>query len=157
MNIKRNMYSQNGTFFVGQKNLEVWESKIWVLKINAFWANGCLNLMTKMAFDKALLKGSTLYNKTLTQLKNQMGDSKFWSGLMKMKDQFLACDYSHVSDGSQTWFREDKWISEKPFSVVYPALHKILRRKYAIILYNLSSIPLNVSFRRALVGSNLKY
>lgn len=58
--------------------------------------------MTKMAFDKALLKGSTLYNKTLTQLKNQMGDSKFWSGLMKMKDQFLACDYSHVSDGSQT-------------------------------------------------------
>ena len=58
MNIKRNIDSLSGVIFVGLKNLEDWGSKIWISKINAFGPNGCLNLLMKRVFGKALLKGS---------------------------------------------------------------------------------------------------
>jgi hypothetical protein len=37
-----------------------------------------------------LLKNKYLKNKTLTQVQHMPGDSQFWAGLMKVKEEFLS-------------------------------------------------------------------
>lgn len=59
---------------------------------------------------------------------------------MKVKDQFLACCHFGVRDGSQSRFWEV--VGDEPFSVAYPILYKIMRRKDATISHTLSSIYL---------------
>jgi hypothetical protein len=39
------------------------------------------------------------------------GDSHFWAGLMKVKDEFLSMGRFDLGDGSQVQFWEDSWIS----------------------------------------------
>jgi hypothetical protein len=38
--------------------------------------------------------------------------------------------------------------------VKYPSLYNIVRKKHALVAQMLSTTPLNVSFRRVLVGEN---
>jgi hypothetical protein len=60
-----------------------------------------------------------------------------------------------VQDGSQTRFWEDLWLGKEPLSVKYPALYNLIKKKNMSVAQVLSTTPLNVSFRRALVGVNL--
>ena len=83
-------------------------------------------------------------------------DSHFWKGLMNVKTEFMRYGRFNLMDGTQIKFWEDTWLGNQPLSVRFPALFNIVRRKHDSVATVLSSIPLNVSFRRALVGNNLR-
>jgi hypothetical protein len=85
-----------------------------------------------------------------------LGDSQFWAGLMKVKDEFLSLGKFELGDGSQVRFWADVWITPHPLKLIFPALYNIVRRKGASVRTVLSTIPLNVAFRRSLVGVNLQ-
>jgi len=83
------------------------------------------------------------------------GDSQFWSGLMKVKDKFLRFGSFKVNTGLNTRFWEDKWLGNFKLQQRFPSLYRIVRRKEVSVASVFSSIPLNISFRRGLVGNNL--
>jgi hypothetical protein len=56
----------------------------------------------------------------------------------------------------QIRFWEDKWLSNEPLNLKYPALFNIVHRKHDTVANILHTTPLNVSFTRALLGNNLE-
>ena len=85
-----------------------------------------------------------------------LGDSQFWAGLMKFKREFLSLGKFDLGDGSQVRFWEDSWIRPRPLKSLFPALYNIVRKKNASVRSVLSTTPLNVAFRRSLMGVNLQ-
>jgi hypothetical protein len=53
-------------------------------------------------------------------------------------------------------FWEDSWISPHPLKTLFPSLYNIVRKRSASVRSVLSTIPLNVAFRRSLMGVNLQ-
>ena len=51
-------------------------------------------------------------------------------------------------------FWKDKWMGHQAFKTRYPNLYNMVRKMQATVAEVLQSDPLNVSFRRALVGKN---
>jgi hypothetical protein len=82
---------------------------------------------------------------------------------------FLERGRFSVQDGAETRFWQDLWLGDEPLMTKYASLYNIARKKnvtkYAS-LYNiarkknvsvaqvLSTEPLNISFRRAVIGEN---
>lgn len=83
-------------------------------------------------------------------------DSHLWKVLLSVKDQFLSLGYFRLKDRPQIRFWEDKWLSNEPLNLKYPALFNIVRRKHDTVANILHTTPLNVSFTRALLGNNLE-
>jgi hypothetical protein len=81
-------------------------------------------------------------------------DSHFWSRLMEGKEAFLRYGSFRLQNGKQIQFWEDKWLGNYSFQHQYPSLYNIVRRKYATMEGVLSTVPLNVSFRRFLNQNN---
>ena len=102
-----------------------------------------------------ILRNKYLKNCTLSQISKKAGDSHFWSSLMAVKDQFLNLGRFKLVSGNQIRFWEDNWLGNWKLKDQFPNLFNIVRRKHATIAEVLSSNPLNVSFRRALVGDKL--
>ena len=102
-----------------------------------------------------LLKKKYLSGKTLTQVTKQPGDSQFWGGLLEIKEHFLQRGKFQINNGKQARFWEDWWLGSKPLMQQYPSLYNIVRRRNQTVASALGSIPLNISFRRALVGDKL--
>jgi hypothetical protein len=75
---------------------------------------------------------------------------------MNAKDQFLRLGNFILQSGNQTRFWEDKWIGANSFQVQYPNLYNLVKEKSATVQRVFSTTPLNVSFRRSLVGANLQ-
>jgi hypothetical protein len=73
---------------------------------------------------------------------------------MEVKRLVLERGRFKIQDGTQTRFWEDLWIGREPLMTKYPSLYNIVRKKNASVAQVLSTTPLNVSFRRALVGDN---
>jgi hypothetical protein len=73
---------------------------------------------------------------------------------MEVKKLMLERGRFKVQDGAQTRFWEDLWIGQEPLMQRFPSLYNIVRKKNATVAQVLSTTPLNVSFRRALVGDN---
>jgi hypothetical protein len=73
---------------------------------------------------------------------------------MEVKNLVLERGRFQVQDGSQTRFWEDLWLGREPLNVKYPALYNLVKKKNMSVAQVLSTTPLNVSFRRALVGVN---
>jgi hypothetical protein len=71
---------------------------------------------------------------------------------MEVKDLVLQRGRFRVQDGSQTRFWEDLWLGKDPLMVIKPNLYNIVRKKNVSVAQVLSTTPLNVSFRCALVG-----
>jgi hypothetical protein len=103
-----------------------------------------------------LIKKKYLRDKTLTQVQYMPGDSQFWAGLLKVKDEFLSMGRFDLGDGTQVRFWEDSWITPRPLKTIFPALYNIVRKKSASVRTVLSTTPLNVAFRRSLMGPNLQ-
>jgi hypothetical protein len=101
-----------------------------------------------------MLRKKYLKGKTLSEVERRKGNSHFWSGLMEVKNLVLERGRFQVLDGSQTRFWEDLWLGREPFSVKYPALYNLVKKKNLPVAQVLSTTPLNVAFRRALVGFN---
>jgi hypothetical protein len=60
-----------------------------------------------------------------------------------------------MNNGSQARFSEDIWLGQRPFCESYPQLFTIVRKPHATVQSVLSTLPFNLSFRRALVGDKL--
>jgi hypothetical protein len=122
--------------------------------------NKCLlsKWIFKLANEEGLwqeiLKKKYFKDKRLSQVMRKRGDSHFWSGLIEIKGLVLDRGQFKVQDGTQTRFLEDLWIDNEPLTEKYPSLYNIVRKKSASMAQVLSTTPLNVSFRRAIVGEN---
>ena len=75
---------------------------------------------------------------------------------MEIKEQFLERGRFVVQNGQQTRFWEDLWIGHEPLRQQYPSLYAIVRKKNQSVASVLRARPLNISFRRALVGDKLR-
>jgi hypothetical protein len=101
-----------------------------------------------------ILKKKYLKDKTPTQAQKKKGDSHFWSGFMDVKNILLERGRFIVQDGTQTRFKEDLWIGDRPMMERFPSLYNIVRKKNVTVAHVLGAVPLNISFRRGLVGDN---
>jgi mannosylglycoprotein endo-beta-mannosidase len=113
-------------------------------------------LLNEDGIWQQLLRNKYLRDKTLTQVQYLPGDSQFWAGLMKVKEEFLSLGKFDLGDGSQVRFWEDVWIRPRPLKSLFPALYNIVRKKSASVRTVFSMTPLNVAFRRSLVDGNLQ-
>jgi len=102
-----------------------------------------------------LLRNKYMRDKPLALLEKKPRDSHFWKGLMGVKNQFLNLGRFKLVSGDQLRFWEDIWLGNQPLKFRYPVLFNIVRKKHATVANVLSSSPLNISFRRALVGNKL--
>jgi hypothetical protein len=75
---------------------------------------------------------------------------------MNVKDTFMGFESFKIKDGSQTRFWMDTWLGNLPLKDKFPSLFNIVRRKQDSVASVLASVPLNISFRRNLVGRNLR-
>jgi hypothetical protein len=73
---------------------------------------------------------------------------------MKAKATFLMHGSFHLNNGKQICFFEDKWLGNYSFQQQYPSLYNIVRRKNLTVESVLSTVPMNVSFRRFLTQNN---
>ena len=71
---------------------------------------------------------------------------------MRVKPLFFNKAKILVGDGANTRFWEDTWLGETPLALQYPTLYNIVQRREAYVASVLQSMPLNISFRRTLVG-----
>lgn len=74
---------------------------------------------------------------------------------MKVKTDFLRLGSFTLHNGSQIRFWEDVWLGQTRFSQLYSSLYNIVHRKHATVAEVLGSLPIHISFRRALVGDKL--
>ncbi|WVZ96424.1 hypothetical protein U9M48_042062 [Paspalum notatum var. saurae] len=102
-----------------------------------------------------LLRNKFLKGKSLSQTNKKAKNSHFWKSVMGVKDQFLNLGRFKLVSGNQIRFWEDIWLDNQALKDQHPNLFNIVRNKHATVAEVLNSIPLNVSFRRALVGNRL--
>jgi len=57
-----------------------------------------------------LLHNKYLGSKSLTQVTRKPGDSQFWAGLMRVKDDFMQWMSFKIQNGEQARFWENKWL-----------------------------------------------
>jgi hypothetical protein len=102
-----------------------------------------------------LLRNKYLRSKPLVQVEWKPGDSCFWLGLMKVKQDFLRFRTFEIRNGSQVRFWEDRWLAGIALKNQYPSLYNIVRRKFETIETVLKSDNINLAWRRSLIGSKL--
>ncbi|WVZ82089.1 LOW QUALITY PROTEIN: hypothetical protein U9M48_029391 [Paspalum notatum var. saurae] len=102
-----------------------------------------------------LLRNKYIKDKPLAEVEKKARDSHFWKGLMGVKDQFLNLGRFKLVSGNQLRFWKDIWLGNQALKFKYPNLFNIVRKKRATVADVLSSSPLNISFRRGLVGNKL--
>ena len=100
-----------------------------------------------------ILRAKYLQSKTLSQVTVRPTDSPFWKGLMRVKSAFLNRTKFVVRNGTSTRFWEDTWLGEAPLAIQYPSLYTIVQQRDAYVATVLQSNPLNIQFRRTLVGN----
>jgi hypothetical protein len=131
-------------------------SWIYSFKINVFLAKWLVNLLNTEGTWQSLLCNKYLRTKTLTQVSAKPNDSHFWRCLMHIKDEVLSKGSFIIKDGTSTRFWEDTWLGDKPLKDTYPSVYHIARDRKVTISKVMSSVPLNISFRRSLVDNNLR-
>jgi hypothetical protein len=94
---------------------------------------------------------------TIAQVQRKPGDSHLWSSLMKVKESFLNLGLFQLCNGKNVRFWEDKWVKNFSLNELYPILFTITRKKHISVASFFSTVPINISFRRGLVGHNLTY
>ena len=123
--------------------------------------NACLlskwlfNLVNEDGLWQELFRKKYLKNKTIGEAQWKPGDSHFWSGLMKVKDQFLELSSFKLHNGNNIRFWEDKWLGSFTLKEQYPSLYNIARKKQVLVAQVFSCRPFNLMFRRALIGDKL--
>ena len=109
-------------------------------------------LLNEQGVWQELLSNKYLGGKTLAQVKSKPSDSPFWKGVLKNQKDFFSNDYFIIGNGQGTRFWEDTWLGDTPLSVQYQSLFNIVRHKDVLVADVLSNTPLNIEFRRALIG-----
>jgi hypothetical protein len=112
-----------------------------------------VKLLNEDGLWQQMLKKKYLKRRTLSRVAKKKGDS-FLGRSNGGKDLVLQRGRFRVQDGSQTRFWEDLWLGKDPLIVKHPSLYKLVRKKNMSFVQVLSTTPLNVSFRRVLVGDS---
>jgi hypothetical protein len=112
-------------------------------------------LLTTDGTWQELIRNKYLGSKPLSQAIWKPGDSHFWSGLMKVKSDFLRFGSFSITNGTQIRFWEDKWLGTSPLREQYPSLYHIVRHKQATVAELCGTLPFNFTWRRDLIGSKL--
>jgi hypothetical protein len=99
-----------------------------------------------------LLHTKYLSQKTLSEVRAKPMDSPFWKGLMRVKDKFISRGYFKIGDGSAVRFWEDIWLGDTPLASQYPSLFNIVQHRNVTVAQVLAHSPLNIRFRRLLIG-----
>jgi len=99
-----------------------------------------------------LIRKKFLKRKTITQVVRRPGDSQFWIGLMRIKENFFQLGKFKIQNGTQTRFWEDVWLGHTPLKLQYPHLYNITYRKNKTVAEVVGFEPPNVDFRRSLHG-----
>jgi hypothetical protein len=94
---------------LGVRNLEI-QNKCLLSK----WLFSLIN--TEGAWVQ-LIRNKYMGTKTITQVTRNPGDSQFWSGLMRVKDDFLNMGRFQLEDGKQIRFWEDTWLGDSALKV----------------------------------------
>ena len=79
-------------------------------------------------------------------------DSPFLKGLMRTKECFFRRVKFLIGNGMSTRFGEDTWLGETPLAIQYPTLYNIVQCKEDYVSTVFQTTPLNIQFRRSLVG-----
>jgi hypothetical protein len=104
-----------------------------------------------------LLRRKYVQDGTIAQVQRKPGDSHLWSGLMKVKEYFLNLGLFQLCNGKTVRFWKDMWVKNFSLNELYPILFAITRKKHISVASVFSTVPLNISFRRGLLGHNLTY
>ena len=102
-----------------------------------------------------LLRNKYLRNKIIVQVEHKPGDSQFWTGLMAVKHDFLMLGSFTLNNGNLIRFWEDVWLGQTSLKQQYPSLFQIAYRKNATVADVFRTRPLNIAFRRTLIGNNM--
>jgi hypothetical protein len=124
-------------------------------KNTALLGKWLFKLLTEDGVWQTLLRRKYLGSKTLSQMTWKPGDSHFWAGIMRTKNEFFKYGHFLIKDGSEIRFWEDSWLGDEPLMDQYPALYRIARNKSDTIAVVLETTPPNVSFTRNLIGVRL--
>jgi hypothetical protein len=112
-------------------------TRSWGLRIqNIDIQNHCL--LSKWLFElinedglwQQILKKKYVKDSIIAQVQHKQGDSHFWSGLVKVKDEFLKLGHFCLNNGCNIRFWEDKWLGNYPLKELYPSLSVITRKKH---------------------------
>jgi hypothetical protein len=133
---------------LGIQNIEI--------KNKCLLAKWLWKLINEEGLWQQILRNKYCKNYPIGIIERKPGDSHFWSGLMKVKDQFMRFGSFRLNNGQQIRFWEDVWIGTVSFQQKYPSLYNIVRKKNDTVASVLSSVPLNVSFRRSLQDNDLR-
>jgi hypothetical protein len=71
-----------------------------------------------------------------------------------VKEDFFFRGFFKIGNGQRTQFWEDVWLGELPLAQQYPSLYNLVRRKNILVAEVLTGNPLNIEFRRTLLGNN---
>jgi hypothetical protein len=74
---------------------------------------------------------------------------------MKPKEKFLKLKTFVAKNGKNVKFWEDRWLGNFTLQNRFPYLYCIVRRKNDSVASVMSSVQLDVSFRKGLEGRNL--
>jgi hypothetical protein len=72
---------------------------------------------------------------------------------MKVKEDCFSRGSFKIGSGEGVRFWEDIWLGKKTLASQYPQLYNIVHHKHDTAAAVMSSIPLNIGFRRQLVGN----
>ena len=72
---------------------------------------------------------------------------------MRMKDVFFRRAKFCVGNELTIRFWEDTWLRDEPLALQYPILYNIVQRKEDYVANILQEVPLNIQFKRSLVGN----
>jgi hypothetical protein len=71
---------------------------------------------------------------------------------MKVKGGFFSRGKFEVGSGEGVRFWEDRWLGDQTLASQYPQLYNIIHRKHDTMANVMRSTPLNIGFRRRLIG-----
>lgn len=71
---------------------------------------------------------------------------------MKVKSSFFKRGSFKVGVGQSMSFWEDTWLGDNPLALQYMSLYNVVCSKDVIVHSVLGITPLNIQFRRAMIG-----
>ncbi|WVZ75254.1 hypothetical protein U9M48_023328 [Paspalum notatum var. saurae] len=125
------------------------------IKNTALLSKWLFKLLTSDGTWQQFLRNKYLGSKPLVQVDWKTGDSRFWSSLMKVKQNFLRFGTFKIKNGSQVRFWEDAWFEGQGLKDRYPGLYSIARKKFITIAEALTDTGAAFSWRRTLIGPSL--
>lgn len=126
----------------------------WRLKIDVYLANGCLNCLTKKECGKRCYEINTFRMALCPRRSPNQLILSFGKDLCGLKMIFFSRGAFVLGDGSGIRFWEDTWLVNTPLSYQYPSLFRIVQHKNVSVATVFATIPLNIRFRRNLIGAN---